>query len=888
MRVGATGGTAYPLGEPVDPTSNLADALTIMAAENLKSIAIVKSNAGSPATSIADLEIVGIGRNDTGRSRISFAGAGASSGAVFRDMTIFGTQTASGNARRFLDCNVGAPATLGGDIMERCLVESGTFSHTTNGGESIDASFEDVDHTDDWAGMRLRDCDGVISLDYTGGGSGSSDIDNFQGRVTIKNISSGTINIRGGGGKVILDSTMANGTVNILGGDWDLVDNKTGGTINHDEPNDLDTILVDTNEIQGKLPDNNIMGSGVTTNKDDEIDAIKTSTDAILIDTADMQPKLGAPAGASISADNLAIQTAVDQKKFPNGAVYCDGATQATTVYPAGELITPSDDISDALTISNTNNIDTIISSVDVITETLVLTDKTLESGAGSGVGARGTFGSGNKTLLRTTLKGWQITTAGANGVSELSKYLDCTVFPGTGIEDSTNDIFERCNFQGTGTLNSGYSGKTSGSRFVRSHFEDLTIDVANYGIGSITVKDCTGILTLVDSGVVGATKTIEIDSFDGNITNTNTKSFAVKIRGGAGVLTIDVANVAGSTVIEGGDWKVIDNSGGGHTVTHQKPNGLGDILTDTNEIQGKLPDNKIMGSSVTTDKDDEIDAIKTATDQLAFTGGNVHSHTKAQDNLALTVQQKLDVNTEADTALSDINLDHMMKVAAVGTDVTDNSVIAKISAKGATADFDTFNNTTDSLEALKDSLSVDGVDWTSTERANIRKALGVDGTKTAGSTAGDLQDTLTDTNEMQGKLPTNNIMGSAVKTDKDDEIDTIKTSTDAILIDTAEIGIAGVGLTNLGGMSTGMKAEVNTEVDGALDTAIPELAQAKPSATPSVRTSLALLNHIARDKTTTTATEFAIFNDADTKIIKQTIADAAGTFTRSEAESGA
>ena len=34
-------------------------------------------------------------------------------------------------------------------------------------------------------------------------------------------------------------------------------------------------------------------------------------------------------------------------------------------------------------------------------------------------------------------------------------------------------------------------------------------------------------------------------------------------------------------------------------------------------------------------------------------------------------------------------------------------------------------------------------------------------------------------TNEMQGKLPTNNIMGSAVKTDKDDEIDRILTATE-------------------------------------------------------------------------------------------------------------
>lgn len=39
-----------------------------------------------------------------------------------------------------------------------------------------------------------------------------------------------------------------------------------------------------------------------------------------------------------------------------------------------------------------------------------------------------------------------------------------------------------------------------------------------------------------------------------------------------------------------------------------------GSIMQDTNDIVAKLPDNYIMGSSVTTDKDDEIDAILTDT----------------------------------------------------------------------------------------------------------------------------------------------------------------------------------------------------------------------------------------------------------------------------------
>ena len=49
------------------------------------------------------------------------------------------------------------------------------------------------------------------------------------------------------------------------------------------------------------------------------------------------------------------------------------------------------------------------------------------------------------------------------------------------------------------------------------------------------------------------------------------------------------------------------------------------------------------------------------------------------------------------------------------------------------------------------------------------------------------------------------------------DGLGAIKADTAATLVDTAEIGTAGAGLTDLGGMSTAMKAEVNAECDTAL-----------------------------------------------------------------------
>jgi hypothetical protein len=58
-------------------------------------------------------------------------------------------------------------------------------------------------------------------------------------------------------------------------------------------------------------------------------------------------------------------------------------------------------------------------------------------------------------------------------------------------------------------------------------------------------------------------------------------------------------------------------------------------------------------------------------------------------------------INAACDTALSDIGLDHLLSAAVAGADVTDDSVFAMLVSKSATADWDTYTNSTDSLEAL-------------------------------------------------------------------------------------------------------------------------------------------------------------------------------------------
>ena len=66
------------------------------------------------------------------------------------------------------------------------------------------------------------------------------------------------------------------------------------------------------------------------------------------------------------------------------------------------------------------------------------------------------------------------------------------------------------------------------------------------------------------------------------------------------------------------------------------------------------------------------------------------------------------EVNTQVDLGLSDIGLDHLIAASVTGTDITDNSIIARMVSKSATADWDSFDNTTDALEAIADSAGGD------------------------------------------------------------------------------------------------------------------------------------------------------------------------------------
>ena len=138
----------------------------------------------------------------------------------------------------------------------------------------------------------------------------------------------------------------------------------------------------------------------------------------------------------------------------------------------------------------------------------------------------------------------------------------------------------------------------------------------------------------------------------------------------------------------------------------------------------------------------------------------------------------------------------------------------------------------------------------------------------------------LVDTADIQPKIGTPVVSLAADLAVIDDFVDGLETT----------IGTAGAGLTDLGGMSTTMKAEILAEVNAALDTAIAELPQAIPSATPTLRTGMMLLYMALRNQLkvdTTTTDSLMIHNDAGTVIAKKTLTDDTVVYTEAKTISG-
>lgn len=230
-------------------------------------------------------------------------------------------------------------------------------------------------------------------------------------------------------------------------------------------------------------------------------------------------------------------------------------------------------------------------------------------------------------------------------------------------------------------------------------------------------------------------------------------------------------------------------------------------IEADTQDIQGRLP-STLIGSRM----DSSVGAMAAnVVTSAAINAGAIDAAAIATDAIdadALAADALAEIKTQAVTALTDIQLDHLLYVAAAGANVTDDSVIAQMVAKAGTADWDTYDNTTDSLEAI------------SVDIAAVQSDTDDIQTRTPAALVGGRMDASV------GAMATNVMTASALATDAGDEI------ADQVW-DEAKSGHGGAGSmgeevqahalsSEVAGLNNLSAADVNAEVDNALDTAIP------------------------------------------------------------------
>ena len=192
------------------------------------------------------------------------------------------------------------------------------------------------------------------------------------------------------------------------------------------------------------------------------------------------------------------------------------------------------------------------------------------------------------------------------------------------------------------------------------------------------------------------------------------------------------------------------------------------------------------------------------------------------------------DIESEANDAMVVLGLDHLVSVSVAGTDVADDSVMAQLAADDATADWDTYNNTTDSLEAIASGVLGDGSSLTN--------------------------------------IPWNASWDTEVESEATDALNTYDPPTKAEL----DAGFSG--------QNDLSAAEVNAEVLDVIATDTFAQPGSVLSATATIKDALMWLATWQRNKQTQTSTTTTLRNDADSgNITTCAVSDNGTTFTRDE-----
>jgi anti-sigma28 factor (negative regulator of flagellin synthesis) len=439
-------------------------------------------------------------------------------------------------------------------------------------------------------------------------------------------------------------------------------------------------------------------------------------------------------------------------------------------------------------------------------------------------------------------------------------------------------------------TINAWIGGFSIGC-VLRPTTDGRTLDVAATGEAGLDFGNVVGTLTGGELGVgvfaAGAitAAAIATGAVDADALSTDgVNEIRDAITGGAYALDTDANGRV--RVVDGTGAGEIDTASGRVQITTAQEDAIVDKVWD--ELQSAHTTGGSFGEIAT-----EIAAILVDTAEIGTAGAGL-------TNVPWNASWDAEVQSEVNDGLVALGLDHLVSASVIGTDITDNSIIARMVSKSATADWDSFNNTTDSLEAVADSNSA-----IETDTQDIQSRL------PAALVSGRMDSSV-------GAMAANTLTASALATDAVNEVrdaitggayalDTdangrirIVDGTGAGELDTSS-GTVTVGTNNdktgysISGTKTTLDAlndlsaaQVNAEVVDVItvDT-IPELAQAKPAATPTLASGLMLLYMALRNKIDQTNSLFEIHNNAGTQIATKAVSDDGSTYTEAQMAAG-
>lgn len=155
------------------------------------------------------------------------------------------------------------------------------------------------------------------------------------------------------------------------------------------------------------------------------------------------------------------------------------------------------------------------------------------------------------------------------------------------------------------------------------------------------------------------------------------------------------------------------------------------DNLVDDLESRVGTPSNLGGGATLSANLSD----IEAQTDDIGAAGAGLTALAtaaelakvpKSDGSVSWNATAAAQLQLEANDALVANKLDHLVAVADAD-DPVDNSIIAKLATKGATADWSSFDNTTDSLEANRDNIGAAGAGLTAADDTVVTAVAALD-----------------------------------------------------------------------------------------------------------------------------------------------------------------